>query len=209
MAGRGVLRFSFQGSGQVWLDALELSVAAPPKSGGGRPHGGQGVWYGENLLGDSGFEGAGLPWVRVRDARRAQGVVATFDRGGGYRGRGCAQVTNHSAFSAEPAGWAQRVEVPGGHELVLVGRIRTRNLKGAAFLRLDCYGVAPGQQGGEPVRLASAASQEVTEGEQPWSEVRVRLRTPEGTRYVDAACLMQGRGTAWFDEVQLLPVRGE
>lgn len=129
--------------------------------------------------------------------------------GGGYRGRGCAQVTNHSAFSAEPAGWAQRVEVPGGHELVLVGRIRTRNLKGAAFLRLDCYGVAPGQQGGEPVRLASAASQEVTEGEQPWSEVRVRLRTPEGTRYVDAACLMQGRGTAWFDEVQLLPVRGE
>lgn len=215
--GRGLLRLTFRGTGQVWVDSLELTVAAPAGPSDARPRvriTGQvavlpelGVAVGANLLEDSGFEGAGLPWCRLLNPKHAHGLVCQFDTREAYRGRGSARVTNYGASDTGPAGWAQRIQVPPGSDILLVGYARTREVRGRVYLRLDCWGMG---EDGTPARLATATSAEIGgPGVQPWTRLVARLRVPEGTRFVDAACLLQGNGSAWFDEVHCFPVASE
>ncbi|MBI3948483.1 MAG: hypothetical protein HY321_21395 [Armatimonadetes bacterium] len=218
--GMATLTLTFRGTGQVWVDGVAVIplrrepdeeapvrppifiLPAPPGPGG------------ENLLRDSGFEGGGIgtPWREFWNPKRAFGVICRFDRDEACEGRASARVTYQKPFAGDPAGWRQEVtRIAPGNPLLLMGHIRTSDVRGNAYLRLECRGRRPSTDGEGEAReevLATATSETWwLSGDTPWTPVYVRLRAPEGTTKVVVSCTLSGRGTAWFDAVRLLGSR--
>ena len=44
-------------------------------------------------------------------------------------------------------------------------------------------------------------------GSQDWHRYSVRLAVPAGTQVVDAGAMLQGEGTMWFDDAELVMLR--
>ncbi|HEX2998730.1 MAG TPA: hypothetical protein VHR86_00590, partial [Armatimonadota bacterium] len=136
----------------------------------------------------------------------AHGIVCAFDRGEAFEGNCSALVTNRSPFYQDPAGWKQERSAPApGSNLKLEGCLQTEGVQGTAYLRLECWGRRPagaGEAAGEEVMLASANSIPAS-GSASWRPATVALRVPEGATRVVAACVLAGRGNAWFDALRL------
>lgn len=243
--GMAMLTLTFQGTGQVWVDALTVAPISPNAWVEEPFHGVPACTpfealrttdapdeaafplrppipvlpptlaptepSGENLLRDSGFESGGIatPWRKFWNPKRAFGVVCLFDRSEAYEGRASALVTNLKPFAADPAGWCQEVNrVVPGSTLLLTGAIRTRAVRGNAYLRLECWGhrtLLNGEGDAKEEVLASATTEAWwLSDDTPWTPVSISLRAPEGTTKVIVFCTLSGRGAAWFDAVRLL-----
>lgn len=213
--GTGRLSIIVQGTGQAWVDGLEvtpLRATAPEPTHPTRPPGGIAIppppAGAENLLRNPGFEGTGIegPWRRFGNSSHAAGLKGTFDPSERLNGRSSARVSNRTVGASEPGGWMQTVsEVVPGSELLLLGHIRTADVRGSAFLKLECWGRRPAAESAAEELLAAGTSEAWwLSGDREWTQVAVRLRVPEGTTRAVVRCALAGQGSAWFDDVRLL-----
>lgn len=111
-----------------------------------------------------------------------------------------AMLHNPEPYPKEPANnWSQVLLAPlEGKELLIAGNIRTQDATEAS-LWIQCFQKDP------PRVLAAATTSTDTPvyGNTDWTPVEMKLKVPQGTRFLILRCVLQGRGTAWFDTLRV------
>lgn len=106
-----------------------------------------------------------------------------------------------SAAPSAPVDWyisRQRIENPDKTvKYELSGWVRVADIRDGpgAYLAVDFY-----RESGERISFVQTEILAQTDG---WRRVAVSFAVPNGTAYMSVNCLIYGRGTAWFDDVEL------
>jgi hypothetical protein len=95
--------------------------------------------------------------------------------------------------------WYQHVTVASvGNQLNLSGYIRSKDVTEAA-LWLQCW-----RQGSQDVlRFATTSVDYPVSGTVDWTHVETSIVPPPETAFLTVRCIVAGKGTVWFDDLQL------
>jgi tetratricopeptide (TPR) repeat protein len=179
---------------RVWKDALRLSgTPAPPDPPG-------------SLVWDGGFEsgvyGGGLAWHLPSTSN---GVRTEVDSKEKHSGRQSLRVTFDGRHNVYFDGICNNAEVQPGTPYVFSAWVRTYALTTDQGVRFRLLWT-------QDSRWASAETSDVR-GTQPWTQIQMPWTPPQGVRQV-RVCVgrdpstkfdSQIQGTAWFDDVALVP----
>lgn len=164
-----------------------------------------GAWrpaWGENLLRNAGFEdddGEGPTYwsVFVQPMFGAEGAVARDVAAEGFRS---VRLHTPEPYGKEPANnWSQNVQADvAGKRVRLSGAIRTAKGDYAAIWIQACTK--------RPFRILqqdSTSDGNPVRGDTGWTRVDMTVTVPETTEFLMVRCVIQGAGTAWFDDLSL------
>jgi len=157
---------------------------------------------GENLLANPSFEDVApdgrpvhwSPFVMPQAGAFAEADPLALD------GTRAAMLHVPNLYEREPANnWSQVVMADvAGQDLVLTADIRTEAV-GEAAIWMQCFSR-------EPARVVAAATTSATtllSGTKEWTPVEMHLSAPPETEFVVVRCVIKGRGSAWFDSLDL------
>jgi hypothetical protein len=157
---------------------------------------------GDNLLLNPGFEllDGDMPARWHVFVMPQKGAEAGLDNAVSHAGKVSVRLHTSEPYEHEPMNnWSQNIlRDLAGAELTLRGFVKTRQAS-QAELFLQCFR-------GDPYTLITAKSTNdefPIFGDTDWTRVEVRLKVPPETRYVVVRCVLKGRGTAWFDDLEL------
>lgn len=159
--------------------------------------------WGENLLRNAGFEDddGERPsyWsVFVQPMFGAEGAVDSEVAAEGFRS---VRLHTPEPYGDEPANnWSQNVQADAaGKRLRLEGAIRTAKADYAAIWIQACTK--------RPFRILQQDSTfdlDPVRGDRGWTRVGLTVTVPENTEFFVVRCVIQGAGTAWFDDLSLV-----
>ena len=157
----------------------------------------------ENLLANPGFEelAADKPvrWdVFVQPKPGAAARVSDEAHGGAYA------VWLHTPDPYEKESlnnWSQNIIADlGGQTLRVSGYIRVEDAEEAALL-VQCWRKRPwGVLGANSTSIETPVY-----GTQDWQEVSMEVEVPKGTDFITIRCALLGTGSAWFDDISVVP----
>jgi len=156
----------------------------------------------ENLLANPGFERLerGMPTGWHLFVAPMDGAEGSIDAENVLGGRYAVRLHNPKPYDTEPANnWSQNIlEDLGGQKLVVSGSIKTREATEAAILiqcfRKDPWGV---------LLFETTSTDSPVYGTTDWTRVEMQIEVPRGTDFLVLRCVLKGRGTAWFDSVDV------
>jgi hypothetical protein len=158
---------------------------------------------GENLLANPGFESAAhdQPDQWSVYVMPHEGAFARADRAA-RSGDFAALLHTPTPYAQDPANnWSQNITGDFAGKTLQAGAwIRTEAAGGAAIW-VQCWKR-------NPLRLlhtANSATRDPVRGTQGWREVSMPVEVPEGTAFLTLRCVIQGTGSAWFDDLRLVP----
>ncbi|HCU38361.1 MAG TPA: hypothetical protein DGT21_23970 [Armatimonadetes bacterium] len=117
----------------------------------------------------------------------------------GERSLGC--INRQKTLSRWRAGELRDVVLKPGSECLLTGWVRTEELDGSALLRLyfiDAAGAIQGQPGSGSVT-----------GTKGWTQLILPFTVPATDTYAMIYLEVEGTGSAWFDDLQLVGARAD
>ena len=85
-----------------------------------------------------------------------------------------------------------------GKELMVRGNIKTEEATEAA-LWLQCWRKKPWGV----LHAATSSTDSPVYGTRDWTSVEMKVTAPKGTDYLTLRCVLKGRGTAWFDSLEV------
>ncbi len=156
----------------------------------------------ENLLINASFErtdpeGMPRPWsLFIMPKEGADGRLDST----AMRGASSIMLHTSEAYETEPANnWSQVIITDAASkDLRLTGYIRTENATEAA-LWLQCFSK-------DPARVIAAQTTSLrtpVHGTNEWTPVELKLKAPRETDFLVVRCVLKGKGTAWFDSIEL------
>src|SRR5690606_7529462 len=95
--------------------------------------------------------------------------------------------------------WSQNITGDFAGKTLLAGAWVRTEAAGGAALWVQCWKR-------DPLRLlhtANSATRDPVRGTQDWREVTMPVDVPEGTAFLTLRCVLQGTGSAWFDDLRL------
>ncbi len=109
-----------------------------------------------------------------------------------------ALLRNPQPYKKEPYNnWSQQLTGPlAGKKLTVKGQIRTENATSASIW-LQCWRK-------NPLGLVHVAETQAVTETKDWTPVEVTFTVPESTDFAILRCVLRGKGTAWFDDVEVL-----
>jgi hypothetical protein len=158
-----------------------------------------------NLLFNPGYEeavnGSPVRWeLYVMPKAGAEGRLVEETA---YEGAHAVMLHITEPYKEDPANnWSQYV--PGdyaGLKLRISGYIKAQDATSAA-LWLQCCQQSPFKT----LYVASTMDVAPIYGTRDWTRVTMDAEAPEGTDFLVLRCVLRGRGTAWFDNLQLTQV---
>lgn len=121
-----------------------------------------------------------------------------------FQGDWAARVTIPPEFSSDSAVWEQTVDVQPNERYLLRARMRTRDVRGLGFAYLAPYQL---DEAGQLVTFRDVGQQR---GDSDWTLVEYVFGTDSRTRRISLRTgLFQAAGSAWFDDVSLVPLPPE
>lgn len=160
------------------------------------------ISLGENLLANPSFEDIApdgrpvhwSPFVMPQAGAFAEADPLAVD------GTHAAMLHVPNPYEQEPANnWSQVVLADvAGQDLVLSGELRTEAV-GEAAIWLQCFARNPARV----VAAATTSTATFLSGTNDWTPVEVRLIAPPETEFAVVRCVIKGRGSAWFDSLEL------
>ena len=156
----------------------------------------------ENLLKNAGFERGtnGQPDEWRHFIAPADGADAVWDEAVRRSGKRSARLHIETPYAEEVYNnWYQHVTVASvGNQLNLSGYIRSKDVTEAA-LWLQCW-----RQGSQDVlRFATTSVDYPVSGTVDWTHVETSIVPPPETAFLTVRCIVAGKGTVWFDDLQL------
>ncbi|NSW56557.1 MAG: DUF1080 domain-containing protein [Armatimonadetes bacterium] len=150
----------------------------------------------ERLLGNPGFEDGLANWSASHetDGLRVEAVREPVRSGEGAVGIAVTDQAKVDFYSA-----LQRVDgVKPRQDVLLTAWVKTETLKDGvgAYIAMSYFGA-------DGVRISWSQSSPIATT-QDWTRLQVRGTIPAGTEYVTVNLLLNGRGRAWFDDVELV-----
>lgn len=157
----------------------------------------------ENLLSNAGFENGtnGQPDEWRHFVAPADGAEALWDETVHRSGKRSAMLHVETPYAEEVYNnWYQHVRVtPVPGQLNLSGYIRSKDVMDAA-LWLQCW-----REGSpEVLRFATSSVGHPVNGTADWTRVETSIVPPPETSFLTVRCIIGGKGTAWFDDLQLV-----
>ena len=158
-----------------------------------------------NLLPNPSFERGDSRGPVSWETRPAPGSTSRFEWARGVARTGERSLLIESAAEYTVAdrwrtGHLRDLGLAPGSEATFSAWVRTEGVEGSAHLQLYAIGI-----GGEI--LAQPTGGSVT-GDSDWTRVSVTISAPAEPCYVMAYLGLKGAGRAWFDDVELIGVRG-
>lgn len=157
---------------------------------------------GDNLLANPGFESVArdVPDQWSVYVMPHEGAFARADRGA-RTGDFAALLHTPIPYAQDPANnWSQNIAGDfGGKTLHASAWVRTESAGGAAIW-VQCWRR-------DPLRLlhtASSSTRDPVRGTQDWREISMPVEVPAGTAFLTFRCVIQGSGSAWFDDARLV-----
>jgi hypothetical protein len=129
-----------------------------------------------------------------------QGAVIFRDEQVAHRGFASAAVDSNGAFVNDSGWFTKLAELPRDRQLEFRGYIKTRDLRGEAYLRIICEGAVEGSE--QPQLLASVSTDDL-HGTNDWTLSSLRCFIPPEATGVWLEAGLFGRGQAWFDDLTL------
>ncbi|HUG92910.1 MAG TPA: DUF4019 domain-containing protein [Planctomycetaceae bacterium] len=159
-----------------------------------------------NLVANPGFEEDSTPdaaayWIALTKTTPAEPEARCVrDTATAHEGRASVRIDkSETKFPVAEAGFLQTIqELPAG-KLVLSGYLKTKDVEGAAAIKLR---IVDYRQGPVPIKWVETPA--VT-GTTDWTRYRAEIEVPAGTTG-ELGLVLQGTGTVWFDEISLTPV---
>ena len=154
--------------------------------------------HGQDLLVNGGFEldDGGHPAFWEQRTPTDGSRVLTWDKGVFRSGMRSLKIENKQALTSRwRTGHLRCFQLKPGSGATVSGWVRTASIVGSAHLRLYCLD-RTGQIVSQPG--SSAAT-----GTADWRRVVLKHRIPEKTAYVMVYAEINGKGTAWFDDLQV------
>lgn len=156
-----------------------------------------------NLLRNAGFENGanGQPDEWRGFVAPADGAEAVWDEAVHRSGKRSAMLHIETPYAEEVYNnWYQHIAViPVAKQLNLSGYIRSKDVTDAA-LWVQCW--REGSQ--EVLRFATTSVGHSVSGTVDWTHVRTSIVPPPETSFLTVRCIIAGKGTAWFDDLQLV-----
>jgi hypothetical protein len=154
--------------------------------------------HGQDLLVNGGFEldDGGHPAFWEQRTPTDGSRVLTWDKGVFRSGMRSLKIENKQALTSRwRTGHLRCFQLKPGSDATVSGWVRTTSIVGSAHVRLYCLD-RTGQIVSQPG--SSAAT-----GTADWRRVVLKHRIPEKTAYVMVYAEINGKGTAWFDDLQV------
>lgn len=157
---------------------------------------------GENLLVNPGFDDLDLSgnptrWdVFVMPMDGALGKVDSTSSNGSY----AVMLYNPEPYRDEPSNnWSQPIIADlSGKTLHISGSIKTEDATKAA-LWLQCFRKNPARV----LAAATTITDSPVYGTSDWTRVEATIDVPPGTDFLVMRCVLEGRGRAWFDDIEV------
>lgn len=158
--------------------------------------------HAENLLINPGFESSdseGMPRPWSLFVMPKEGAAGRLDSAA-IRGKSSVMLHTTEAYETEPANnWSQVIITDAASkDIRLTGYIRTENATEAA-LWLQCFSKSPARV----IAAQTSSLRTPLQGTNDWTPVEVKLKAPKETDFLVVRCVLKGKGTAWFDSIQL------
>jgi len=121
-------------------------------------------------------------------------------------GKRSVRIHNADRYEQEPYNnWSQNVRSDvAGKTLIVGGLIKTDTATGAA-LWLQCWRKDPWSV----VQVATTSDTFPVSGTKDWTPVAMKVVVPRETDFVVVRCVLNGVGTAWFDDLRLLKAEAD
>ena len=134
----------------------------------------------------------------------AEGVEALWDKNAHHSGKQSLMLHIETPYKDEVYNnWYQHVSpVTAGVKLLLSGYVRSKEVTEAAIW-LQCWR----DGSGEALRFATTSIAHPITGSVDWTRVETSIVPPPGTSFVTVRCVLAGKGTAWYDDLLLVPER--
>jgi len=99
-----------------------------------------------------------------------------------------------------PPNWAQNIstEIPRGQVVSLDTYIKTSEVAGFAAVALQVW------EGNKIVAFGTTQNIKLVSGTQDWTELSFSVKVPEKADKMRVLCMLNGTGTAWFDNLRLV-----
>ncbi len=157
----------------------------------------------ENLLSNAGFESGtnGQPDIWRYFVAPADGAEALWNEVIHRSGKRSAMLHIETPYAEEVYNnWYQHVKVtPVPQQLNLSGYIRSKDVTDAA-LWLQCWR----ESSPEVLRFATTSVGHPVNGTVDWTRVETSIVPPPETSFLTVRCIIGGKGSAWFDDLQLV-----
>ena len=158
--------------------------------------------HAENLLVNPGFEsrdseGMPRPWSLFIMPKK--GAAGRLDSAA-MHGESSVMLHTSKAYETEPANnWSQVIITDASSkDMRLTGYIRTENATEAA-LWLQCFSKSPARV----IAAQTTSLRTPVQGTNDWTPVEIKLKAPRDTDFLVVRCVLKGKGTAWFDSIEL------
>jgi RHS repeat-associated protein len=163
-------------SGTAWFDGVQLLH----KGWGSQEH----IVTAFNSVENSGFENGTAYWT-----------------GAGGTSSASSWEGSSSLLMTAAGTIYQDAPTHGGEALTFSGMANTSGVSGnGAYYRVDYYDAA-----GSLIPGASAQTVQIT-GTQDWTRLAVMANAPANAHHARIQCLLDGSGTAYFDDIKLIPI---
>lgn len=115
-----------------------------------------------------------------------------------HSGSRSVKLHNPQPYKNEPYNnWSQQIAGPvAGKKLTVKGFIRTDNATSASIW-VQCWRK-------NPLALAHVAETPAVTETQDWTAVDVTFTVPDTTDFAIIRCVLRGKGTAWFDDIEII-----
>lgn len=156
--------------------------------------------FSENLIKNPGFEeeNGSVPLYWSLFVQPQEGSFGKIDKKIFYSGKNSIFLNNTNAYPKEPINnWSQKLFLNTSQkkEVNFEGWIKTENVFKSYFL------IQFWKQ--NPARIIDNKKTEILSGTNGWKKVTEKIKIPEETDFVVLRCVIEGKGSAWFDDVLL------
>jgi len=156
--------------------------------------------YSENFIKNSGFEEENklLPLYWSLFVQPQEGSFGKIDKKIFYSGKKSIMLNNAYPYQKEPINnWSQKVSINGldKKDIYFEGWIKTEKVYKAYFL-IQFWKQAPAY-------IIDSKKTEVLIETNDWKKLTTNITIPEGTDFIVVRCVIEGMGSAWFDDVVL------
>ena len=152
----------------------------------------------QQILGNGTLDNARpFPWSHPLYGKSV--VDLDVDPKGGVGGTPCLRIQGKAPRGERE--WFQVVKdgFPKGSDVTLSAMIRTEKVTGGAWLSIRA------KKGIRYLAWADTRSQGLFSGDTPWKRAVLTFHVPPQADSLQVACVLQGRGTAFFDNLLLVP----
>lgn len=157
--------------------------------------------YSENLIRNSGFEEEGnnsVPLYWSLFVQPQEGSFGKIDKKIFHSGKNSVYLNNTNSYSREPMNnWSQRLSISVSRKkrVHFEGWIKTENVSKSYFL------IQFWKQ--NPAHIIDSKKTEILAGTNNWKKMTEEIEVPEMVDFVVVRCVIEGTGSAWFDDVSL------